>query len=168
MDETKEALAESVKGYKEKINPKNKATLKWDRDLVFQGRTQEGYEIDFDGHVQWGCKPTDALLLALASCMGIDMVMFLQKMKIQLADFKMDIIGERNPAPPQYYTGVDMTLHIAGKNIDKKKVDRAVALSHEKYCSVYNSLRKDMSVNIQYVIEEKELVADMSTTPTGD
>lgn len=157
MDETKEeSLAESVKGYKEKVIPLNKATLKWDRELIFLGRTQEGYEIEFDGHVQWGCKPTDALLLALASCMGIDMVMFLQKMKIQLADFKMDILGERNPAPPQYFTAIDMTLHIAGKNIDKKKVDRAVALSHEKYCSVYNSLRKDMSVNIKYILEERE------------
>jgi len=151
-----ENLAESLKGYKEKIVPTNKATLKWDRDLIFLGRTQEGYEIEFDGHVQWGCKPTDALLLALAGCMGIDVVMFLQKMKIELADFKMDIIGERNASPPQYFTSVDMTLHIAGKNLDPKKVDRAVSLSHEKYCSVYNSLRKDMAVNIKYILEERE------------
>ena len=157
MDEkTEENLSESLKGYKEKIIPTNKATLKWDRELVFLGRTQEGYEIEFDGQVQWGCKPTDALLLALAGCMGIDMVMFLQKMKIELADFKMDILGERNPTPPQYFTAVDMTLHIAGKNVDTKKVDRAVALSHEKYCSVYNSLRKDMRMSIKYVIEERE------------
>ena len=56
--------------------------------------------------------------------------MFLQKMKIELADFKMDIVGERNPTPPRYFTSVDMTLHIAGKNIDPKKMDRAVSLSH--------------------------------------
>ena len=93
MDETKEeSLSESVQGYKEKIIPLNRATLKWERELIFLGRTQEGYEIEFDGHVQWGCKPTDALLLGLASCMGIDMVMFLQKMKIQLADFRIDIV----------------------------------------------------------------------------
>jgi uncharacterized OsmC-like protein len=35
-------------------------------------------------------------------------------------------------------------------------VDRAVSLSHEKYCSVYNSLRKDMAVNIKYILEERE------------
>lgn len=154
-DNMVENLADSVKGYKEKIIPTNKATLKWDRDLVFLGRTQEGYEIEFDGHVQWGCKPTDALLLALAGCMGIDVVMFLQKMKIELADFTMDIVGTRNPTPPQYFASVDMTLNIAGKNLDPKKVDRAVSLSHEKYCSVYNSLRKDMAVNIKYILEER-------------
>jgi putative redox protein len=151
-----ENLAESLKGYKEKIIPVNKATLTWDKDLIFLGRTQEGYEIEFDGHVQWGCKPTDALLLALAGCMGIDMVMFLQKMRIELADFKMDIVGERNPTPPKYFNSVDMTLHITGKNLDPKKVDRAVSLSHEKYCSVYNSLRKDMRMNMKYIIEDRE------------
>jgi putative redox protein len=88
--------------------------------------------------------------------MGIDVVMFLQKMKIELADFKMDVLGERNTTPPQYFTSVDMTLHIAGKNLEPKKMDHAVSLSHEKYCSVYNSLRKDMAVNIQYLLEERE------------
>ncbi len=155
-DKGKETLAESLKGYKEKIAPVTKATLSWERDLLFVGRTQQGYEIEFDAHVQWGCKPTDALLLSLAGCMGIDVVSFLQKMKAEIADFKMDIVGERNPTPPQYYKSVDMVLHIAGKNLDAKKVDRAVALSHERYCSVYNSLRKDMEVKVRYTLEERE------------
>ena len=88
--------------------------------------------------------------------MGIDVVMFLQKMKIELADFTMDIVGAKNPTPPQYFTSIDMTLHIGGKKIDPRKVDRAVLLSHEKYCSVYNSLRKDMRMNIKYLIENRE------------
>ena len=50
-----------------------------------------------------------------------------------------------------------MVLHIAGKDLNRKKIDRAVALSHEKYCSVYNSLRKDIDVSIKYILEEKGL-----------
>ncbi|OGW20222.1 MAG: hypothetical protein A2077_04965 [Nitrospirae bacterium GWC2_46_6] len=130
--------------------------------MIFVGRTNEGYEIEFDAHVQWGCKPTDALLLSLAGCMAIDAVMFLQKMKVTIANFKMEIIGERNPTPPQYFKAVEMILHIAGKNIDSKKVDRAIALSHEKYCSVYNSLRKDMDVKVKYILEEKEPAKEIS------
>lgn len=152
-----ETLSESLKGYKEKIVPVNKATLKWDKELVFVGRTQEGYEIEFDAHVQWGCKPTDALLLGLAGCMGIDVVMFLQKMRVELDDFKIDLVGQRNVDPPQYFTSVEMTLHIAGKNVDPRKVDRAVSLSHEKYCSVYNSLRKDMGISLKYIINNGEI-----------
>jgi putative redox protein len=154
--EKEEKLEESLKGYKEKISPIVKATLSWDRDLIFVGRTNEGYEIEFDAHVQWGCKPTDALLLSLAGCMAIDVVMFLQKMKSEILNFKMDIIGERNPTPPQYFKAIELILNITGKNINPKKVERAIALSHEKYCSVYNSLRKDIDVKVKYIIEEKE------------
>jgi putative redox protein len=161
-ENTKDVLEESLKGYKEKISPVVKATLSWDRDLIFAGRTNEGYEIQFDAHVQWGCKPTDALLLSLAGCMGIDVVMFLQKMKVEIANFKIDIIGERNPTPPQYFKAVEMILNIAGKNMDPKKVERAISLSHEKYCSVYNSLRNDMDVKVKYILEEKGTSKDMA------
>ncbi len=149
-------LSESLGGYKEKINPVTKATLTWDKELIFVGRTQEGYEIDYDAHVQWGCKPTDSLLLSLAGCMGIDTVMFLQKMKAKLVNFKIDIQGERNPSPPQFYKTIDIVLHIDGDNLTENKVNRAVSLSHEKYCSVYNSLRPDIVVNIKYVLNGNE------------
>ncbi|MBZ0156039.1 MAG: OsmC family protein [Alphaproteobacteria bacterium] len=155
-DTEREVLEESLKGYKEKVSPIDKATLTWDRDLIFVGRTGQGYEIEFDAQVQWGCKPTDALLLSLAGCMGIDVVSFLKKMRAEIAGFRITMTGERNPTPPQYYKAVEMTLHIAGKNLDPKKVERAVSLSHEKYCSVYNSLRKDIDVKVNYVLEEKE------------
>lgn len=151
-EKEKEDLEASLTGYKQKINHVSKATLTWDKELTFVGRTQEGYEIDFDGHVQWGCKPTDALLLSLAGCMGIDVVMFLQKMKMELETFKVDIVGERNTAPPQYFRTVGLVLHLTGKNLNPKRVARAVSLSHEKYCSVYNSLRKDMEVKVTYNI----------------
>ncbi len=155
-EEEQTVLLESLKGYKEKINPLIKASLTWDKELIFTGRTQEGYEIDFDAHVQWGCKPTDSLLLSLAGCMGIDTVMFLQKMKADLSHFRMEIAADRNPEPPQYFKAVEIVLHLAGKNLNAKKVDRAVSLSHEKYCSVYNSLREDMDVKVRYVIEENK------------
>ena len=62
----------------------------------------------------------------------------------------MDITGERNTTPPQYFKAVDIVLHPTGKNPNVKKAARAVSLSHEKYCSVYNSLRKDMDAKVSY------------------
>nr|MDA8168821.1 OsmC family protein [Nitrospiraceae bacterium] len=103
--------------------------------------------------IEWGCAPTESLLLSLAGCMAIDTVSFLQKMKGELSSFKIDIIGERNPTPPQYYKRIEMILYIAGKNITEKNVQRAVSLSHEKYCSVYHSLRKDIEVKVDYVLD---------------
>ena len=145
-------LKESLTGYKEKVAPITKGTLTWDKELIFVGRTQRGYEIEFDAEIQWGCAPTESLLLSLAACMGIDAVSFLQKMRANLASLKIDITGERNPTPPQYYKAIEMVLHISGERITQKQVERAVALSQEKYCSVYHSLRKDLKVSVKYIL----------------
>lgn len=155
MDD-KQSLIDSLKGYKEKVPTIEKATLEWNKELIFIGRTQRGYEIEFDANLQWGCKPTDALVLGLAGCTAIDVFMFLQKMHVEISGFKIDIVAERNPTPPQYYKAIEMILNIFGKKLDPKKVERAVSLSHEKYCSVYHSLRKDMIVKISYVLKEDE------------
>jgi putative redox protein len=149
-----DTLADSLQGYKEKITPVTKATLMWNRELIFTGSTPQGYEIEFDANSQWGCKPTEALLLSLAGCMGIDVVMMLQKMRVALSGFTMDITGQRNPDPPQYFKAVEIVLHIAGKGIEPHKVERAVSLSREKYCSVYNSLRKDLALTVRWELAE--------------
>jgi putative redox protein len=159
-DDAKDDLNESLAGYKHRINPIVKTTLAWERDLFFTGTTPQGYEIEFDAQAQWGCKPTESLLLSLAGCMGIDMVTILTKMRITLVSFRMEIEGERNPTPPQYYKTVKMVLHIAGKNLDPRKVERAITLSQNKYCSVYNSLRPDLALNVHYVLEEKDPLVD--------
>lgn len=148
-----ESLEGSLQGYKEKIAPVNKGFLIWDKDLIFQARTQRGYEIDFDAQVQWGCTPTESLLLSVAGCLAIDVVSFLQKMKAVISKFRVDISGERNPTPPQYYKSIHMTIRISGENITPKKLDRVIDLSQKKYCSVYHSLRKDLDVKVDYVIE---------------
>jgi len=150
------SMEESLKDYKQKNIPITKTTLTWRKDLTFVGMTQQGYEIEFDAHAQEGCKPTEALLLSLAGCMSIDVVMILQKMRVLITGLKVDITGERNQTPPQYFKSIEMVLQITGKGIDSQKVDRAISLSHDKYCSVYNSLRKDMEVKVRYVLEEKD------------
>ena len=155
MAEEKEIkeLEESLDVYKSKVSQVNKATLTWDKDLIFVGRTNRGYEVEFDAQQQWGCSPTETLLLSVAGCMGIDMVSFLKKMKVEIKSYKMDIVGERNPTPPQYYTSMEMIISVTGSGLTAKKLERAISLSHEKYCSVYHSLRKDMVMKVDYTFE---------------
>lgn len=146
-------LEESLEGYKSKIQQVNKATLTWDKDLIFIGRTTRGYEVEYDAQQQWGCSPTETLLLSVAGCMGIDMVSFLKKMKCEIKSYKMDVVGERNPKPPQYYTSIEMIITVTGSGLTAKKIERAISLSQEKYCSVYHSLRKDLKVKVEYTFE---------------
>ncbi len=156
--EEKDLLEASLQGYKEKIIPTTKTSLKWDKELIFIGRTDQGHEIEFDAEAQWGCRPVEALLLSLAGCMAIDVVMFLRKMRVQLTSFGMDLVGERNALPPQYYKSIDIVFHLTGAKLSREKIDRAVALSRAKYCSVYNSLRKDLDMKVRYVIEDSASV----------
>ncbi len=155
MSGEKEAkeLEASLDNYKTKIQNVNKATITWDKDLIFVGRTQRGYEVEYDAQQQWGCSPTETLLLSVAGCMAIDMVSFLKKMKCEIKTYKMDIVGERNPTPPQYYTSMEMIISVIGTELTAKKLERAISLSHEKYCSVYHSLRKDMKMKVDYTFE---------------
>jgi len=155
MAEEKEIkeLEESLEAYKTKISQVNKATLTWDKDLIFIGRTNRGYEVEYDAAQQWGCSPTETLLLSVAGCMGIDMVSFLKKMKCEIKTYKMDIVGERNPTPPQYYTSIEMIIQVTGTGLTAKKIERAISLSQDKYCSVYHSLRKDLKASVSYTFE---------------
>jgi putative redox protein len=150
-----EALDESLTGYKEKVPPVNKGTLTWEKELIFHGRTQRGEEVDYDAEFQWGCSPTETLLMSVAGCLAIDVVSFLQKMRAVVTKFKIDYSGERNLTPPQYYKSMELLIHVSGENITPKKLDRAISLSQEKYCSVYHSLRKDIKVTVKYIINEE-------------
>ena len=146
-------LEKSLDAYKSKVSQVNRATLTWDKDLVFIGRTNRGYEVDYDAQQQWGCSPTETLLLSVAGCMGIDMVSFMKKMKCEIKSYKMDIVGERNPTPPQYYTSIEIIISVAGVGLTAKKIERAISLSQEKYCSVYHTLRKDLTMKVEYTFE---------------
>lgn len=151
-DKTKGSLEGSLAGYKEKILPANKGSLEWDKDLIFNARTQMGYEVEFDARMQWGCAPTETLLMSLAGCLAIDVFSFLSKMRVQIKNFKIDFSGERNLDPPQYYKSIEMEIQIEGIGATPGKLDRAISLSQEKYCSVYHSLRKDIDVKVTYKI----------------
>lgn len=155
-EQQEEDLQRGLQEYKSKVATRTRGILTWDKDLIFTGRTMTGYPIEFDAKVEWGCMPTESLLLSLAGCMGIDCVSFLQKMKCEISSFKIEISGDRNPTPPQYYTAIEMIIHVAGREITEKKMQRAISLSQEKYCSVYNSLRDDMKVTVTYNIREEE------------
>ena len=52
-----------------------------------------------------------------------------------------------------------MTLHLSGQNLDSRRIERAIALSREKYCSVYNSLRPDLDLKVLYLLEEPKSAA---------
>ena len=74
------AVTDELEGYKGAIDTRIKAKLEWTRDLVFTATTPRGYDLDFDARSEWGCMPTESLVMSLAGCMAIDVVSILGKM----------------------------------------------------------------------------------------
>ena len=146
-------MTETVEGYKEHVDADMEARLVWDQDLVFTASTRRGYDMEFDANVQMGCMPLEGLLLSLAGCMAIDVVSILQKMRCSLTSMSMKIHGQRSETPPQRLQSAVLELFLKGDNLTAEKVERAISLSADKYCSVRHSLREDINIDTLYHIE---------------
>jgi putative redox protein len=92
----------------------------------------------------------DALLLAVASCMGIDVVMILQKGRVPLTSLEVDVEGDRAGEAPRRFTALRIAYRIGGLEVaHRERAQRAVDLSRDKYCSVLHSLRPDADIDIR-------------------
>lgn len=128
--------------------------LDWSgQGLTFRGSAKGGPEVVIDSDGQAGPSPMDALLLGVAGCMGVDVVMILEKGRVPLESLSVEVEGDRAEEPPKRYTAIRMTYRMAGPGPEHRaKVDRAVELSRDRYCSVLHSLRTDLDVDIRVEI----------------
>lgn len=126
-------------------------TLRWSgEDLVFEAGGAFGGSVTIDGNGGQGPSPMDALLLALAGCMAADIRTILEKSRVPLDGLEVSVGGERAAEPPRRYTRIEMVFRLSGPgHEDAAKVERAVALSRETYCSVMHTLRQDVEIDIR-------------------
>ncbi len=88
-----------------------------------------------------GMKPSDLLLVALASCTAVDVVEILTKKKIILTSLEISATGEQDSAPPWTFRKIHLTYKVGGKGVTETAVEQAIQLSEQKYCSVASTLR---------------------------
>ena len=86
-------------------------------------------------------KPSDLLLLSLASCSAHDVVMILRRQRQKLTHLFIDVDGDQMADPPYAFTDIHLHYIVAGENLDGRKVKRAIELSEKKYCSVAATVR---------------------------
>lgn len=109
------------------------------------------FRVDGDGATSHS--PVQALLLSVASCMGADVVDIVTKMRVPMSGLSIAVEGDRNAEPPRYFKAIRMRFTVRGvTEADREKVQRALDLSHEKYCSVFHSLRKDLEFSYDLVL----------------
>jgi putative redox protein len=97
--------------------------------------------------------PVQALAASLAACMGIDVVQVLSKGRHLLKGLQAHLAGDRRGEEPKYFTSVSLHFTITG-DIPVEAIERAIALSRDKYCSVWHSLRQDIELRTSYEIRK--------------
>jgi putative redox protein len=127
-------------------------TLRGLRNLQFEGSGAGRPAILVDGDSKAATSPIELLLLAAATCTASDVVISLQKQRIQREALDISVEGTRRETEPRRYTAIAFHFAVRGEGADDVKVRRAIDLSLEKYCSVVASLAPDIAISYDVAI----------------
>jgi len=130
--------------------------LTWKGNMHFESEGPGG-KVPIDGAKEFGgegkgVRPKAMMLSALAGCAGMDISMFLKKMRIEVSTFSIAVSGVLTEEHPKYYKTVALTFAFYGADFNKKKIEKAVDLSVNTYCGVMAMFKKfaDITVVTEY------------------
>ncbi len=134
-----------------------RAKVKWVENLKFVGDAPSGHSILMDGPTEAGgdnvaIRPGELTLVALGGCTGIDVVTILKKMKVDFDSFEIFVDAEPRQEYPKSWETLHVKYVISGTGIDPSKVQKAIDLSVDKYCSVSAMLRPGAKITHEYQI----------------
>ena len=133
-----------------------KARIKWIDGRAFEGVADSGHKIVMDGPPDAGgenrgVRPMETMLLGMGGCTAYDVIYILEKSRQQVEDCVLEIDATRAEDIPQVFTKIHVKYVVTGHDLDPAKVDRAVKLSAEKYCSA--SIMLGATAEITHEIE---------------
>ena len=116
------------------------ARVKWVEQRTFLGESGSGHTVVMDGAPDsggrdLGVRPMEMLLLGLGGCTAFDVIDILQRGREPVRDLAIEIEGERSDEIPKVFKKIVVRYVVTGTGLNPDKVDRAVKLSAEKYCS---------------------------------
>jgi len=138
-----------------------KAYIKQIKGITFAGKTDSNHWVTMDGPENFsgsdaGTRPKELILLALGGCTGSDVVSILQKKKVDMNDFEINISAEMSDEHPKVFTKIHVEYVVYGNNILAKDVERAIELSSTKYCAVTKMLEASVEITNSYKILNKK------------
>jgi putative redox protein len=126
--------------------PPTVADLTWIGGLKFTGASG-AISVTIDGDSIAGPSPVQALAFALAGCMATDVVFILTKGRHPVRALRAHLVAHRAQDNPHRFLKVDLRFDVEGA-VPVDAVERAIALSHDKYCSVWHSLNHDIDFHV--------------------
>ncbi|MHB1907337.1 MAG: OsmC family protein [Nitrososphaerales archaeon] len=134
--------------------------VRWVSKMQFVGRDDKNHSIVMDtspegGGESSGPSPGRLLLMAVACCTAMDIVDIMLKSRQKLTGLEVQSRGVQNSEYPKYYKEIYLNYTVRGKNLEKSRVERAITLSEEKYCSVGATVSGKAKIIISYEIKEE-------------
>ena len=134
-------------------------SVNWVDGMLMVGKSHSGHSITMDGPIEiggenLGVRPMEMLLLGVAGCTMIDVVTTLKKMRQELSHCETKISAERAKEHPKVFTAIHIHFIVKGKDLDSKKVEKAIKISAEKYCSASIMLGKTAKITHDFEVTE--------------
>ena len=134
-----------------------KARIKWAENAMFIGESGSGHAVVMDGPEEHGgrnlgIRPMEMMLLGLGGCTSFDVMHILQKARQDVVDCVAELDATRAETDPKVFTKIHVHFIVTGKDLSEKRVQRAVELSAEKYCSASIMLSKTVDITHDYEI----------------
>ena len=138
----------------------NHITTKWLGNMTFESNNPSGQNLKIDiakedGGDGNGFRPKALMLSGLAGCSGLDVASLIKKMKLEVDAFTIETIANLTDEHPKFYDKVLIEYHFHGKNLEEKKLQRAVDLSVEKYCGVMEMFRQFATLEIKTIFHSE-------------
>lgn len=129
-----------------------KTTIKWIDGMMMMGESASGHSVVMDGPEEFGGKnlgirPMEMMILGMGGCTTIDVISTLEKMREKVTNCRAEITSDRAESHPKVYTNIHIHFIIEGKNLNDKKVSKAITLSSEKYCSASIMIGKTANIS---------------------
>lgn len=125
--------------------------------LHFVGTADSGHTIHLDSPLSdetHGPTPMEVALMSLAGCSAMDVISILRKKRHQVHAFEIEVEGTRAERYPKPYTLITLHYILRGPAIDNQSVERAIELSRENYCPIWNMLAHSVEIRYTYQISE--------------
>lgn len=136
-----------------------KANIRWLDHVAFEATTDSGHKIIMDGSPDVGGqnrgpRPMETVLIGTGACSAIDVMLILKKARQQVTDCRVALEADRATTDPKVFTRLHFHFVVTGKNLDAAKVERAIKLSAEVYCSASAMIAKTATVTHDFEVIE--------------
>jgi putative redox protein len=127
--------------------------------MAFLAETGSGHLLAMDGAPDGGGRnlaprPMETVLAGTGACTAYDVVLILKRGRHAVTGCRLKLSAERATADPKVFTRINMHFVITGRQLNADAVARAVALSHEKYCSATAMLANTAEITVSHEVAE--------------